>query len=638
MELPRPLHDFRFPPEILSATLAADHPKIAALAASIDARAGQGRPAERERALLADLVERSREHRAARLARLPRPHFPEELPIAQHRDKIAALIRDHPVTIVCGETGSGKTTQIPEDLPHARARRRGPHRLHAAAAHRRAQPRAPPRAGARRRAEGLRRPQDPLPGRDSPRHRREGDDRRHPPRRDALGPRAARLRHDHRRRGARAQPQRRFPARLHEAPREDAPRAQGDRHLRHHRHRALLAVLRRRAGDRGVGAHLSRRGALSPRVLRGRGRGRRAGRHERGDREGGGRDRARSAAGRHPRLPPGRARDPRGGRGAAQAPPEEHRDPAALLAPLGRGAGPRLRARPAPAHRARDQRRRDFAHRPGHPLRDRHGPRAREALLAAAEDRPAAHRAHLAGGGAPARGPLRARRERHRDPPLRRGGFRGAPRVHHAGDPAHLARLGDPAHGGARAGADRGIPFIEPPTPRQIEDGYRQLFELGAIDDARNLTPLGHELARLPVDPRIGRLLLASREFNCLSEMVILAAALSIQDPRDRPQALREGVRPRARGIPRRGLGLPAAAEPVEVLRQRVHPQEIEPQALRDLPRAFPLVRAHARVARPRRAAARDGLRAEDPRQPHARDLRADPPRAPDRASSATSA
>src|SRR6185369_8871782 len=84
------------------------------------------------------------------------------------------------------------------------------------------------------------------------------------------------------------------------------------------------------------------------------------------------------------------------------------------------------------------------------------------------------------------------------------------------------------------------FPFIEPPTPRQVEDGYRELFELGAIDGERRLTRLGQELARLPVDPKIGRLLLAAREFHCLTEMVILAAALSIQDPRDRPQALRE--------------------------------------------------------------------------------------------------
>ncbi len=84
------------------------------------------------------------------------------------------------------------------------------------------------------------------------------------------------------------------------------------------------------------------------------------------------------------------------------------------------------------------------------------------------------------------------------------------------------------------------FPFIESPTPRQIDDGYRLLFELGAIDDARKLTPLGRELARLPVDPRIARLIVASREFHCLTEMVILAAALSIQDPRDRPQDKRE--------------------------------------------------------------------------------------------------
>ncbi len=84
------------------------------------------------------------------------------------------------------------------------------------------------------------------------------------------------------------------------------------------------------------------------------------------------------------------------------------------------------------------------------------------------------------------------------------------------------------------------FPFIEPPTPRQVEDGYRQLFELGAIDDGKELTALGRDLARLPVDPRIGRMLVAAKEFHCLAEMAILAAALSIQDPRDRPHALRE--------------------------------------------------------------------------------------------------
>src|SRR4051812_8309943 len=98
----------------LTATLAADHPKIASLAASIEARARAGRPADRERALLAELLDRSRRGYAARAARIPQPQFPEELPIAQHRDEIAKLVAANPVTIVCGETGSGKTTQIPK--------------------------------------------------------------------------------------------------------------------------------------------------------------------------------------------------------------------------------------------------------------------------------------------------------------------------------------------------------------------------------------------------------------------------------------------------------------------------------------------------------------------------------------------
>ena len=79
------------------------------------------------------------------------------------------------------------------------------------------------------------------------------------------------------------------------------------------------------------------------------------------------------------------------------------------------------------------------------------------------------------------------------------------------------------------------FPFIEPPTPRMIADGYQLLAELGAIDDTRRLTKLGHELAKLPLDPKIARLLLAGRQYHCLSEILIIASALSVQDPRDRP-------------------------------------------------------------------------------------------------------
>ena len=86
------------------------------------------------------------------------------------------------------------------------------------------------------------------------------------------------------------------------------------------------------------------------------------------------------------------------------------------------------------------------------------------------------------------------------------------------------------------------FPFIEPPGSRSITDGYQLLAELGAIDDSRQLTPLGRELARLPLDPKIARLLLAGRQYQCLTEILIIASALSLQDPRDRPAERREAA------------------------------------------------------------------------------------------------
>ncbi len=86
------------------------------------------------------------------------------------------------------------------------------------------------------------------------------------------------------------------------------------------------------------------------------------------------------------------------------------------------------------------------------------------------------------------------------------------------------------------------FPFIEPPTPRMIADGYQLLAELGAIDEARQLTKLGHELAKLPLDPKIARLLLAGRQYHCLTEILIIASALSVQDPRDRPLERQEAA------------------------------------------------------------------------------------------------
>ncbi len=79
------------------------------------------------------------------------------------------------------------------------------------------------------------------------------------------------------------------------------------------------------------------------------------------------------------------------------------------------------------------------------------------------------------------------------------------------------------------------FPFIDPPSAEAIRDGYKTLFEIGAVDERRRLTKLGRKLAKLPVDPRIGRMIFAADEEGCLNEILIIAAALEIQDPRIRP-------------------------------------------------------------------------------------------------------
>jgi len=79
------------------------------------------------------------------------------------------------------------------------------------------------------------------------------------------------------------------------------------------------------------------------------------------------------------------------------------------------------------------------------------------------------------------------------------------------------------------------FPFLEPPPRKAIADGYALLGELGAVDDANELTPIGRELAKLPLDPRVGRMILEARNREALQEVLIIASALSVQDVRDRP-------------------------------------------------------------------------------------------------------
>jgi ATP-dependent RNA helicase HrpA len=79
------------------------------------------------------------------------------------------------------------------------------------------------------------------------------------------------------------------------------------------------------------------------------------------------------------------------------------------------------------------------------------------------------------------------------------------------------------------------FPFINPPDPRMVRDGYKLLEELGAVTPAGELTKVGLQLARLPVDPRLGRMVLAATDRDCLAQILVIASALAVQDPRERP-------------------------------------------------------------------------------------------------------
>ncbi len=79
------------------------------------------------------------------------------------------------------------------------------------------------------------------------------------------------------------------------------------------------------------------------------------------------------------------------------------------------------------------------------------------------------------------------------------------------------------------------FPFLEPPPRRAVADGYQLLSELGAVDEQNRLTSIGKELAKLPLDPRVGRMILEARERHALTEILVIASAFSLQDVRDRP-------------------------------------------------------------------------------------------------------
>ena len=91
-----------------------------------------------------------------------------------------------------------------------------------------------------------------------------------------------------------------------------------------------------------------------------------------------------------------------------------------------------------------------------------------------------------------------------------------------------------------RLGDIEKFPFLDPPQGRAITEGYRVLEELGALGDDGRLTERGEQLGRLPVDPRLGRMILGGRDEGALREVLVIASALGLQDPRDRPQAAQQ--------------------------------------------------------------------------------------------------
>jgi ATP-dependent helicase HrpA len=93
-----------------------------------------------------------------------------------------------------------------------------------------------------------------------------------------------------------------------------------------------------------------------------------------------------------------------------------------------------------------------------------------------------------------------------------------------------------------RLGPLEEFPLLDPPRPEAIREGVRTLLELGALDERHELTEIGWKLGRMPVDPRVGRMILAADEFGVLPEVLPIAAALEIPDPRDRPPEKRQAA------------------------------------------------------------------------------------------------
>ena len=163
-----------------------------------------------------------------------------------------------------------------------------------------------------------------------------------------------------------------------------------------------------------------------------------------------------------------------------------------------------------------------------------------------------------------------------------------------------------------RLGEIETFPFLEPPLAASVRAGYALLHELGALDDAHAFTPLGHELARLPLDPTLGRMLLQAREEKALPEVLVIAAGLSVPDPRERPEDAKEAAATAHRAF------ADADSDFLSLLHiWQADPREPEPQRPAPFRQGqLPFANPPARVARHPPATRRGDARRRPPQRP----------------------
>ncbi len=169
------------------------------------------------------------------------------------------------------------------------------------------------------------------------------------------------------------------------------------------------------------------------------------------------------------------------------------------------------------------------------------------------------------------------------------------------------------------------FPFLDPPPRRAVDEGHRVLEEIGAVDASRALTEIGRKLARLPLDPRVGRMVIAGEQEGALREVLIIAAAPRDPGPARAPDRREGPGRPRAPPVPRRGLRLRVPAQALALLRRGGSPPVTgrDPQAVQGRLRLVP---APPRVDRRARADLALGPRVRAPLERDARERRGSAP------------